>query len=108
MLKSAFNTLFTKVLSAFFSLGIVILTTHMLGSEGRGEISLITADVGLVILFSQLVGGASLVYLYPRSHPFQLLFSAIVWSIISPLIILPIMQVLGMIEHGYFFHLIFL
>ncbi len=108
MLKSAFNTLLSKILSAVFSLSIVILTTHMLGSEGRGEISLITADIGLVMLFSQLVGGASMVYLYPRSQPFQLLFSAIVWAIISPLIILPIMQVFGMIEHGYFTHLLFL
>jgi O-antigen/teichoic acid export membrane protein len=102
------NTLFTKILSAVFSLAIVMLTTHVFGPEGRGEISLISADLTIVLLFSQILGGSSLVYLYSRESPFLLLLSAIVWAIISPLIVLPIMNALGWIEHDYFIHLIFL
>jgi len=107
-MKIILSTFFTKILSAACSLAIVILTTHFFGTTGRGEISLLTADIGLVLLISQLVGGPSLVYLYPRSNPFRLLIISLIWSILTPLLLVPIMHTLGWIEHGFTFHLVFL
>lgn len=106
MTRTIFSTLISKIIAAALSLAIVMLTTHILGPTGRGEISLITADIGFILLCSQLVGGASLVYLYSRSHPFQLLVASILWSILAPLLLLPFMNWLGLIEHDYLEHLI--
>lgn len=107
-MKTIFSTFFTKALSAACSLAIVMLTTHFLGAAGRGEISLLSADIGMVLLFSQIVGGASLVYLYSRSNPFLLVLTSLAWAIAMPCLLIPLMYLLGWIEHGFSVHLVFL
>ena len=74
MVKSIVNTLSTKFLSAVFSFLILLITSNYLGSQGRGEISLLIASITIVLLIANFVGGNTLVYLTPRKAISELLF----------------------------------
>ncbi|MBC7390100.1 MAG: polysaccharide biosynthesis C-terminal domain-containing protein [Opitutaceae bacterium] len=108
MIKLVVHTFATKAITAAISLAIVILTTHVLGLQGRGEITLITANIGIVLLLIQIVGGPSLVYLVPRSNPFHLFICAVLWSFVLPILLILFMQYIGIIEHGFFINLIYI
>lgn len=61
----------------------LLLTTHFLGSEIRGEISLIQLAINMVHLVSDIVGGPALVYLVPRTKLKTLLIAGWFWAIFS-------------------------
>ena len=79
MLRLLLNSFGTKLLSAFLSFISVLLTTHYLGLEGRGEVAVITASVGLIILLNTFLGSSALVYLTPRRNFYQLLIPSYLW-----------------------------
>ncbi|MBC7391388.1 MAG: polysaccharide biosynthesis C-terminal domain-containing protein [Opitutaceae bacterium] len=108
MIKLVVNTFATKAITAVISLAIVMLTTHVLGPVGRGEITLIAADIGIVLLFIQIIGGPSLVYLVPRANPFHLFICAVIWSFFLPVLLIPFMQLIGIVEHSFFIPLIYI
>lgn len=72
--------------SARFSVAIInflvlLLTTNFLGSETRGEVSVIALGLSIVHLLSDIAGGPSLVYLVPRASSFTLLILGYAWSL---------------------------
>lgn len=83
MLRLLLSSFSTKVLSAVFSVVVVLLTTNYLGTSGRGEIALITASINLLILLHCFVGSSAVVYLTPKRNFYQLLFPSYTWAIIS-------------------------
>ncbi len=82
MVKSIVHTLGTKFLSAVFSFLILLVTANYMGTEGRGEISLIIATITIVLLFTNFVGGNTLVYLTPRKPISLLLLLSYAWTIL--------------------------
>ena len=101
MIRLLVNTFATKVATAAITLGIVILTTRVLGTEGRGTVSLISADIGIILLFIQIIGGPSLVFLVPRFNTFHLLICSVVWSLFMPLFLILGLHFLGIVEQGF-------
>jgi O-antigen/teichoic acid export membrane protein len=83
MVKSIVNTLSTKFLSAVFSFLILLITSNYLGSEGRGQISLLIASITIVLLIANFVGGNTLIYLTPRKPIGELLLVSYLWSLLT-------------------------
>ena len=67
-------------------LGVMWLTVHFLGNEGRGEIAIFTANLTLVILLNGFIGSSVIVYLTPRTNFYKLLIPAYVWAAFSSLL----------------------
>lgn len=67
MLRNLLHTFATRILSAVCSFGLVLLSTHYLGPDGRGWIGLVLTSVANVVLFNGFIGGAALVYLLPQN-----------------------------------------
>jgi O-antigen/teichoic acid export membrane protein len=83
MLKKIVSTFGIKVLIAVLNLVIVILLSHFTGASGKGEASLIVINMAMITLFSNLLGGPTLVYLVPRYNVFLLFFLSNTWSVLT-------------------------
>jgi O-antigen/teichoic acid export membrane protein len=85
--KYILTTLIFKVLIAFASMGIVIITSQKLGAEGRGIISYILLLISLAQLISEFIGGSTLVNLAPKEKLINLMVpSYIAQMIVSVLL----------------------
>jgi len=84
--KKIINTLGTKVLGAVLSFIIAVVISQAVGDVGKGEQTLLLSTIAFVLIFSDIVSGASLVYLTPK-HPFSKLFlPSYVWSTLVGLV----------------------
>ncbi len=82
MLKTISGTFASKFLLALLNFGTIIISTRLLGAEGRGEISFFVTNMVLVLLFTGLLGGSSLVYLTPRYNFFRFLMPSYAWALL--------------------------
>ncbi|MDF2457523.1 MAG: hypothetical protein K0R51_3516, partial [Cytophagaceae bacterium] len=82
MLKTISGTFASKFVLALLNFGTIILSTRLLGAEGRGEISFFVTNMVLVLLFTGLLGGSSLVYLTPRYNFFRFLMPSYAWALL--------------------------
>ncbi|MDB5257488.1 MAG: hypothetical protein JWM14_2183 [Chitinophagaceae bacterium] len=82
MLKTISGTFISKFLLALLNFATIILSTRLLGAEGRGEISFFGTNMVLVLLFTSLIGGPSLVYLTPRHNFFRFLIPTYAWAVV--------------------------
>lgn len=82
MIKSIVNTVGTKFFSAVFNFLILLVTSNFLGTEGRGQISLMISTITLILLLAGFVGGNALIYLCPRKPLPALLFVSYLWSLV--------------------------
>jgi O-antigen/teichoic acid export membrane protein len=83
MIRSILFNFSARLGSAAMNFMVLLLTTHFLGKGIRGEIAAIQLGVSIIHLFSDLAGGASMVYLVPRSPLARLLSVSVIWSILS-------------------------
>src|SRR3569832_2181075 len=83
MLKKILSTFGIMVLIAVLNLLIVIALSLFTGATGMGEASLIVISIAMVILFSNLLGGPTLIYLVPRYNVFLLFFLSNAWSVLT-------------------------
>lgn len=85
MLNKILSTFAVKVTAAILNLLLVILVSRYLGAEGRGEISLLLVTITVLLNFTYLFGGGTLVYLIPRTDVFQLFIPSYIWCFIVSL-----------------------
>ncbi|PKP33651.1 MAG: hypothetical protein CVU00_10490 [Bacteroidetes bacterium HGW-Bacteroidetes-17] len=85
MFQKIINTLGTRVFSAVLNLLIAIFISQHLGAIGKGQQGLIIATITYILIFSNLVGGSTLVYLVPRYGYSRLLLPSYIWSILMSL-----------------------
>jgi O-antigen/teichoic acid export membrane protein len=83
MLKRIGTTFVFKAATAVTNLLVVVALSQGLGTEGKGEASLIVTNIAITMIFCNMVGGATLVYLVPRYNLSKLLIPSFVWSIVS-------------------------
>lgn len=83
MLKKIVSTFGIKVLIAVLNLVIVIVLSHFIGASGKGEASLIVISMAMITLFSNLLGGPTLIFLVPRYNVFLLFFLSNLWSVLT-------------------------
>lgn len=65
------NTAFTigsKFIILLANFALVVFTTRIWGSEGRGEISLVLANVSIISIFNNIFSGSSVAFHVPRQQ----------------------------------------
>ncbi len=82
-LKNILKTFVAKVLVLLANFAVLILTTNYLGTEGRGIISIMMADLAIIVIFNNILGGSTVVYHIPKVGFSKLLLPAYIWIIIS-------------------------
>ena len=80
MFKKILNTFGTKILAAALNLLIAIIISQTLGDTGSGTQSLMLTSITFILIFSEIVCGASIVYLAPRHSFKKILVASVVWS----------------------------
>ncbi|MDR0971495.1 MAG: polysaccharide biosynthesis C-terminal domain-containing protein [Bacteroidales bacterium] len=86
MIRYIIHTFFTKTLVSSLGFLTIILISHILGPEARGEQSIFLSNVVLLILFTTLMGNSTLVYLAPRYDFSELFIPSFLWTILSLII----------------------
>lgn len=82
MFGKILNTFGTKMLVAVINLTIAILISQVLGDSGKGVQSLVLTNISFILIFSEIVCGASLVYLTSRHSFSKLWLPSIVWALL--------------------------
>ncbi len=80
MFKKILNTFGTKILAAALNLLIAIIISQTLGDTGSGTQSLVLTSITFILIFSEIVCGASIVYLAPRHSFKKILVASVLWS----------------------------
>lgn len=68
------------MLAAALNFVIAIIISQTLGDTGSGTQSLVTATITFILIFSEIVCGASIIYLAPRHSFKKILVASVVWS----------------------------
>jgi len=105
MFKKIISTIGSKVLITALSFATVVLTTQVLGAEGRGEVSLFLLNIVIVMMFNDFVGGGALVYLIPRNEPLKILIPSYIWGCLCAVIVSFSLNVLDLVAEGNLIHL---
>ena len=72
--KNTAFTIISKFIILLASFGLVVFSTRIWGSEGRGEIALVLANVSIISIFSNIFCGSSIAFHTPKHQP-EFLFS---------------------------------
>ena len=80
MFKKILNTFGTKIVAAALNFLIAIIISQTLGDTGSGTQSLVLTSITFILIFSEIVCGASIIYLVPRHSFKKILVASVVWS----------------------------
>lgn len=81
------QTVISRFLILLLSFGLVIYSTNMWGSEGKGSISIVIANAAIVGFFSNIFAGSTISYFASKYKTEKVLLYAYLWSIIVGIII---------------------
>ncbi len=107
MLKTISGTFASKFTLALLNFATIILSTRLLGAAGRGEISFFVTNMVLILLFTNLVGGPSLVYLTPRHNFFKFLIPIYTWTLLVTITFCLLFLYYNQVEWSDFYFLFF-
>lgn len=79
------STMTSKIIGLVASFGLVVLSTRIWGSSGRGYISMLLADAALIAVFSNILAGSSAMYYMKKFGQNKVLLSGICWILFSSL-----------------------
>jgi len=82
-LQNIFKTFVSKVLILLINFAVLTLTTNYFGLEGRGLISIIMADLAIIVIFNNILAGNSVVYFMNKVGLSRLILPAVIWIILS-------------------------
>ncbi|MEN8225740.1 MAG: polysaccharide biosynthesis C-terminal domain-containing protein [Bacteroidota bacterium] len=105
MLNKILNTFGARSLSAVINFLIAIVISQHLGPDGKGEQGIIIATIAFVLVFSNLVGGGTLVYLVPRYKFSVLLLPSYLWSLLISILAFGILFVFKIVDQQFIFHI---
>jgi len=105
LINKILNTFGARSLSAVINFMIAIVVSQYLGPEGKGEQGIILATIAFVLVFSNLVGGATLVYLIPRYKFSLLVIPSYIWSLGVSIVAFIILKVFGIVEQEFIVHI---
>ena len=105
MFGKILNTFGTRIVVAFVNLAIAVIISQVLGDSGKGVQSLILTNISFILIFSEIVCGASLVFLTSR-YPFSKLWlPSVLWALFVAILMGGVMMVLDMgLDHSLAFH----
>lgn len=99
------QTFISRFLILILSFGLVIFSTNMWGSEGKGTISIVIANVAVVSFFSSIFSGSSTSYFAKKFKVEQVLLYSYVWSIITGVTV-PVLFSFAAIQNEFLYYLI--
>lgn len=99
------QTFISRFLILILSFGLVIFSTNMWGSEGKGTISIVIANVAVVSFFSSVFSGSSTSYFARRFEVGQILLYSYAWSVITGIAV-PLLFSFAEIQTHYLYDLI--
>lgn len=99
------KTFFSRFFILFLSFGLVIFTTNIWGSEGKGAIAMVIANVAMVTFFSGIFTGSSSSYFASRFKVAQILPLSYIWAICIGLVI-PFVLSFAQIQSEFLIYLI--
>jgi len=107
LFKKIFKTFGVKFSSAILNLLIAVIVSQFLGSEGKGQQGLIITTIAFILIFSNIVGGASLVYLTPRLPIKKLVLLSYFWTLLGSAIFAAVLLLFPFkdIDHRYVLHI---
>lgn len=105
MLKRIATTFGTRFVTALINFLVVVAVSQFLGAEGKGEQGIIITTIALVLLFSNIIGGASLVFLAARYQARQLLIPSYIWSIAVGMVWAVALYFSGLVPQEMAFHI---
>jgi O-antigen/teichoic acid export membrane protein len=81
-LKNIIRTIVSKSLILGLNFLLVVLTTHLWGAEGRGIISIVIADVAIIVIVNNILAGSAVSYMVPKTGVSPLLLPAYLWIVV--------------------------
>lgn len=99
------QTFVSRFLILILSFALVVFSTNVWGSEGKGTISIVIANSAIIGFFSNIFAGSSISYFSSRYKTEQVLLYAYLWSVIIG-VALPIIFCLLYTDTTYLFSLI--
>lgn len=94
MIKNIISTIFTKGFVAIINLALLLLSSNLLGSNVRGQISLLILNIAIIQLINEIFTGYSLVYFIPKSSLKKIYSFGVAWSIICTMVCTGILMLL--------------
>jgi O-antigen/teichoic acid export membrane protein len=104
LINKILSTFGTRSISAIVNLLIAVALSQYLGPAGKGQQGLIITTIAMILVFSNLVGGATLVYLVPRYPYSRLIIPSYLWSIIISSLSLPVLMLIRVIPAEFILH----
>lgn len=104
MLNKIVNTFGAKLLTAIINLLIAVVISQYLGATGKGEQAIIITTIVLILLFANLIGGPSIVYLVPRHQILHLIIPSYLWSLFVSAVFFVFMKSINIIPTQYIIH----
>lgn len=77
--KKLLGSILVRVWIAAVSFILLLLTARFLGAEGRGEITLLIANIALIQLVIDIANGPAMIYLVPKIPIKTLVLSGLAW-----------------------------
>ncbi|WP_426274606.1 lipopolysaccharide biosynthesis protein [Chryseobacterium sp. S-02] len=99
------KTFISRFLILILSFGLVIFSTNMWGSEGKGTISIVIANAAIVSFFSSIFAGSSTSYFASKFKTEQILVYSYIWSVCMGILI-PVIFSFADIQAKYLMYLI--
>jgi O-antigen/teichoic acid export membrane protein len=81
MLKNIISSLFTKGFVAFINLAILLVSSKQLGSDVRGQVSLLILNIAIIQVINEIYTGYALVYFIPKFSLKKIYVRGVSWTI---------------------------
>jgi len=105
LFRKIVNTFGARALSAVINLLIAIILSQYLGPGGKGIQSLIITTITFILVFANLVGGATLVYLVPRHTSSLLMLPSYLWTILIALLSYFLLNIFPVVDPAFIIHI---
>lgn len=102
MKESIFKTFVSRFLILILNFGLVIYSTNMWGSSGKGVISIIIADLTIISFFANIFVGSSMSYFARKFRTEEILPFAYIWAILIGILIPVIFSFSRATEYFYY------
>jgi len=80
--KELLSTLLSRLLVLVSSFGLVLISSILLGAEGRGNLSLTITDAALVAIFSNILSGSSAMFYLNKLSEGKVFYTAFLWILV--------------------------
>lgn len=103
--QNVLQTFFSRFFILILTFGLVIFSTNIWGSSGRGAISMLVANVAMVSFFSSIFSGSSASYFAKKFPVSQVLGYSYFWSVLTGILV-PVLFAFSAFQPDFTVHFI--